>query len=627
MRIPLVSFGKEALNPTGTWTANFNRCARPAYAKELTGWSSTAGIFHQPNKFGTLTGMSVNADNIPPISQLQLKTPSCWYMGRNSIEVTLIKGAKALPDAVLQLLDLSKNAVMDSVEIPARSKSTQQMKFNINLEAAGLQSMQLVLRNKNNMNRILASSKIIKPEVTPILTADVVLPIVRGTIQSKDPIKKLVIDCLVGYNSPDKLQLECNGVDANGKTAITTNRSVRSRQSLRISVDVRKLPVGKYQFALRLLDKGKEVYSQNIPLTVAPPAATEVTFDDKHVCYVNGKPFFPIGLYHVSQIIVDLINEKSRANGVPEVDLNTSIKELKERGFNAITYGWGMPDKKYLDYTQSLGMWVIPEAGVPSAENVALANQYNNVLMWYGQDEPSGDALERIKRERATTALVDPNRPVSAAVCNNNLFKQALGGFDFVMMDPYLIRYSALSGIATWIKRGFDASNGQKPVWMVPQAFTIDSALWKEPTPEELKAQAYISLVNGATGFVWYAFWSPEPWSESPAHRGCWVLSDTKLWDAFPKLNAEVTELAPIILTGKKMGPAKCSSPDVQTCLWKYKAKSYLLAVNTLYTPVKCKLYGFGDEAEVLFENKKVTGKNGVLEEVYKPLEVHVYKF
>jgi hypothetical protein len=174
---------------------------------------------------------------------------------------------------------------------------------------------------------------------------------------------------------------------------------------------------------------------------------------------------------------------------------------------------------------------------------------------------------------------------------------------------------------------GMDAGNGTKPVWLVPQAFTCDSPVWNEPTPEELKCQAYIGLVHGATGLLWYAFFTTEYWSGNPLDRGYWVLPDSKLWDAFPKLNAEVNTLAPIVLTGQSRGPAKCTSPDVHTCIWKYRGKSYILAVNTLYKPVKCTIKGLGEDAEVMFENKKVVTEDGILKASFKPLEVHVYKF
>ncbi len=474
---------------------------------------------------------------------------------------------------------------------------------------------------------VCLGSSAVQAETAPALEIHVVLPAFRGTIQSKDPVKKLVVDGMVTYTGSEKLTVECRGADAAGKTVATAKARVSAGKSFRMALNLRRLPVGDYQFAFSLLANGREAASQVVPITVSPPARTEVTFDDKRVCYVNGKPFFPIGLYHVSRSAIDLINQKSRPLGLPDLDLFNVIKQLKDVGFNSIHNTWTMPGEEYLAYTESLGMYVIPEVGSPTAENVALANRHSNVLMWYGRDEPTEANIEGMKRGKAQAALLDPHRPLSAAVNHPSMYKPALEGFDFLMLDIYPVRQAPMTLISDRIELAKQAGNGTMAVWLVSQAFGIDTWGVSEPTPEELKCQAYVGLVHGATGLIWYAFWSPEDYAGNTRGRNCWVLSDSKLWDAFPKLNAEVSALAPIILTGKNLGPVKSSSSDVHTCLWKYKGKSYLLAVNTQYQAVKCKLEGFGAQADVMFESRKVTTDNGVLNENFLPLEAHVYRF
>lgn len=618
MRIPLAFLGKDAINSKDTWAAHFNRFTGSGSGAELSSYSPTFA-------YAALSGMSVS-ENSPYAQPIRVDLPQRWYMGTNNVDITISKEANTSQNATLQLIDCITGSMLWGKSLPTTDKPAVQMHCNVDLKNSDIREMQFVLSDTPEKHRILASSAVIRPQAAPALSLSVAVPVVMGTIQSKDPIKKLVVDGIIGINSTEKLSLVSQGVDANGKVKSNASCRVYSRQNLRFAVDLSKLAVGKYKFTLKLLQNKQVIASQVIPIIIAAPAATEVSFDDKRVCYVNGKPFFPIGLYHVSPAAINAINTKSRAKGLPELDLFAVIKQLRDLGFNTIHHTWGMPDKKYLDCTQSLGMWVVPEVAAPTKEQVELANQYTNVLMWYGSDEPSGETLNIIKRARIKTAELDPHRPVSAAVNSPDLYKAALGGFDFVMMDPYLIRNAPLAGIADCVKKGLDAGNGLKPVWLVPQAFTCDSG-WEEPTPEEIKCEAYIGLVNGATGLIWYAFWTPENWSDSPVGRGYWVLSDTKLWNAFRSLNAEVIKLAPIVLTGQNLGPVKCTSPAVHTCLWKYKGKSFLMAVNTLYTPVNCTLNGFGKQAEVMFENKKVVTEKGILNESFKPLEVHVYDF
>jgi hypothetical protein len=115
-------------------------------------------------------------------------------------------------------------------------------------------------------------------------------------------------------------------------------------------------------------------------------------------------------------------------------------------------------------------------------------------------------------------------------------------------------------------------------VWLFVQAFASPlnwpRQRWLMPTPEELRAMAYAGLVAGATGLFFFAPDSfvtrkgqvvgmgpdipetretiPEllppgatPLAATPAEREAGRL----LWDAMPRLNAEIASLAPALLS------------------------------------------------------------------------------
>ena len=56
---------------------------------------------------------------------------------------------------------------------------------------------------------VLSGASVLQAQSSPTLELNVVLPAVRGTIQSKDPVKKLVVDGLVAYGASEKLVVEC----------------------------------------------------------------------------------------------------------------------------------------------------------------------------------------------------------------------------------------------------------------------------------------------------------------------------------------------------------------------------------------------------------------------------------
>ena len=157
----------------------------------------------------------------------------------------------------------------------------------------------------------------------------------------------------------------------------------------------------------------------------------EVTFDHRRVCYVNGQPFFPIGLYPTYGASLDRINARAQEVGLPAVGIEETLKSLKEHGFNVAFHTWGMPDEADLEVAQKLGLYVLPEVGAPDDATleryVALANRFNNVLMWYGIDEPSGERLQRAMDAHAATPPRS-HRPVSAAINHPRLAADAAAG-------------------------------------------------------------------------------------------------------------------------------------------------------------------------------------------------------
>jgi len=630
IRIPFASLGNEALASTGTWAANFCRTVRSNTEpkREITNWSPTFGFFRQPGSFGTLTGMTANLDNYSFRPGIETQLPKLWFPDMKQFTAVVSGFAGRTATGSLELLDTGTGKTIWSKDITVGKSGISKITVDYQLDPTQPRSLQLVVKDSKTPNQIAAYSDTFTPTLAPDLSVQIIQPAFRTTIQSKDPEKKLKAECVVGTKLDKGMTLVCSIKSEDGKEVFSKHQSGNTHKTLKVETDLSKLPVGQYQLVFDVTGKSGTIASKSFPLVIAPPAKTEVTFDSNKTCYVNGKPFFPIGLYHVSPAAIGSINGASKKVGLPEVDLYTMMKEVKARGFNVIHHTWGMPTDEYLKEAADDGLWVLPEVAAPSAEQVATANKYGNVLMWYGADEPAGERLVWIRNALAQTSKLDPHRPVSAAVCFPDLFKPALEGFDFVMMDPYFVGMNMYYELADWIKKGNEASNGTKAVWLVPQAFTIGSTAWVEPTPDDLRCQAYVGLVHSVKGFIWYAFWTSEYWPGNSKGRNMWFLPDTALWDYFPKLNAEISDMAPVYLTGKSTGPVICTSKDVHTNLWKLNGKTYIIAVNATNKALDCEIGGFGKSAsEVKFESRKVTPSHGKITEHFKAMEAHVYQY
>lgn len=261
---------------------------------------------------------------------------------------------------------------------------------------------------------------------------------------------------------------------------------------------------------------------------------------------------------------------------------------------------------------------------------VDFANRFRNVLMWYGIDEPGGDRLEMALNAHERFAAADPHRPVSAACNNVGVFADGVPAYDLLMMDPYIIfpkRGPSREPIAGWVDAGMRAGKGRVPVWVVPQAFAIDN-VWAEPTGEELRCQAYLSIVHGATGLVWYAWFTTEPWSQNPQGRNQWFLPDSPMWPYFTKLNAEINDLAPTVLQGEARGPAACDNETIHSQMWQADGVTTLIAVNPRAEEQACRFSGLrGNVADVLYEDRRLAVEEGAFSDAFAPLAVHVYRF
>jgi len=619
--------------PAAIWRGNFYReyQARPHTPLELSGWSPTFANFDVRSRFGLLKGIVADATRYPLEPAMVVSIPERWYVGENRFEVGL-RSLAGPAKGLLELVGVSTGerlARVDEVAVQAGRRETVPMQFTLKGDTE--RPVQAVLIGEGG--RVLAASRVIHARPAPAMEAWMVEPAFRGSIQPADPTKQLHVSGRVGLATGEDLRVRAS---LTGEAQIAPlwqqSQPVAPKARFDLRTPLPKLAQGRYQVRVDLEDGQYALLAHQMwPLRVTGPAPVQVTFDSRRVCYVNGEAFFPIGLYHVSEPVVDIVNKRAKEIDLPLISVESMLKDCRDHGFNCVVRGWGMPGEAYLEAAADSGLWVMPEVGSPDAETLAqmveTANRYPNVLMWYGVDEPSGERLTRAIESHERFVVADPHRPVSAAINNPAMLPGALQAYDLFMMDPYLIRTASLEGIAGWAGAAMETGQGRSPLWMVPQAFALDSR-WDEPTNEELRCQAYLSIAHGATGLVWYAYFTTERFSGNPKGRNQWFLPDSHLWPYFTKLNAEIQSLTPVILTGDRLGPIQCSDATIHTHLWKHEGSRYLVAVNPTDRPVECSFAGLdARQVEVMFEDRKLTNANGGLQDSFGPMGVHVYRF
>lgn len=626
--------------PAQTWTGNFYRefPGHGGVPMELSGWSPTWSNFGASAHFGRLHGIAVPTDRYVLAPELNVRTPDRWFAGANPVTATVTGPSEAARQVRLALVDVGSDApAAEGAVLDLAAGEVRELDLELVLETDSPRTLQAIATDAEEPERVLASSRVIRAEPMPVLELAMASPVFRKQVQSRDPDKTLRLVGSVGDPgvAEGELRLRASLIPQGLLRPVWQEAQVVApRSEVRFERSLAEVAPGAYEVQIDLQDSAQRLIARDREaLRVLPPAPVEVTFTQKRACLVNGKPLFPIGLYHVSEPALELINARGKELGLPQVTLEEMLKGVRDHGFNTVVRAWGMPGEDYMRIAQDLGLWVLPEVGAPDAASltgmVDFANRYGNLLMWYGVDEPGGSRLQMALDAYARFAAADPHRPVSAACNNVGVFAEGVRAYDLLMMDPYIIfpkRSASLEPIAGWVEAGIAAGKGRVPIWVVPQAFAIDN-VWGEPTAEELRCQAYLSIVHGATGLVWYAWFTTETWSQNPNGRNQWFLPDSPMWPAFTKLNGEINELAPVFLEGDVRGPAACDNDAIHARVWELGGVRTLIAVNPRMEAQACRISGLGaGTAQVLYEDREVALEGGVLSDSFAPLAVHVYR-
>lgn len=387
-----------------------------------------------------------------------------------------------------------------------------------------------------------------------------------------------------------------------------------------------------------------------------------VTFRDDHTILVRGKPFFPIGLYYCQEELDDATGKLMR--------------ELRDVGINTMGYyRWNSPNwRRELDtaHANDLMIWyrgvdgfaVADEAGESRViEQLKTYRDHPSLLMWEFQDEPilNKVPVDQSKRGQALVRREDPNHPI--LVCH---WPGAVDRFaewkelgDIVATDLYPIPrekgYGRLPNKDITQIRDYLAilkkSHGDKPRLLVLQAWSWDPIKFGRkgyPTPGESRFMAYQAVVHGAKGILYYGqYHCTKPnsaaslWSQAEApdvrekeFQQCLKLN-REFWDEHKPFFKELEQASKIFVLRNPDEPNVNSflSADGNQSISMTTKKSgdqfYAIVVNESDTTTQARLTvssAFKDaKLHVLFEDRTVPAKDGMIEDRFRPYDVHVY--
>lgn len=442
------------------------------------------------------------------------------------------------------------------------------------------------------------------------------------------------------------------------KPLIMQNLKV-SYPSTRWELDLKSIPVGKYLAVAEILGKDNNITlgKKIVIWKIEPTDTTSRVINGK--VYYGGKTIVLLGTYHVSDWAVSVTNTENKRIGKPLLTRQQMLEGLTGQRFNSFFFTSGVPAPDFLEDARKYHLFVIPLVsglgrewgGAPLVEQIAPAKDDPRIFGWYGSDEPGpGRSAQKAAEVYYDLKSVSPHKLVATAVGGVSVldfFNGETTPADLILMDIYQVTSpdADLSLVGTEVKSAvaYAQKYGNIAVGVVPQAFIFNSGskTSPEPTPEQLRAQVYLGLVNGARAFFPYSYiedyggggfntysGAPSGMSLNPK-RQRWFLPDSKMWLILPDIFQEIKTLENFILEDGEVLDVTSENEAIQFMAKQVGKESCLIAVNPKATPQKSTFYFSSPIRKVTprFNTSPAEPKGEELPLEFKGYEVKVFQF
>ncbi len=603
LAVRLSDLGHPVIGPATRWRAGLYRVALPS--GQMQNWSCVeGGGWHSPQRFGILQFTDQTAQaRLPGGRTVNIATEAPPTLGGNELLVS-VEG-QTPPGSVLRVDVLPADETPPSSQLlPVEGPWAGSVAYCI--ESFGRGYITATLCDGETAvaySRAVLPYHLEKVDVFPFVVQ------LGQPYYSTEKVASATVEVnlrpeqVLGARVVAQLRL-------GAELLHETTAEVKEAGTLRVELPVDDLDEGTYalHYALRLAD-GTVVAEQERSLTKLPEDVSPriVTFDERHVCYLDGEPFFPLGF-----MLADPRRENSEAGynvSVLGLDPNDESQEVLNRALanGQLVIGHICQYLRHVDDLDRI------------RETVSRFKDHPALFGWYTADEPEAynDTPAELEQAYRIVKEIDPYHPVIVLTNAPGMFPFYANAADVVMADPYPIPGHPISLVSEWTEAARRGLNDTKPVWMTPQGFG-----WKElggehgdpPTDEEFRNMLYQALIHGAKGIIWW------PWSV-PFHNH---------WEAFRQMGAECNALREVLLLGEPvpgMPPDAAVQDGIHYRAWLHEGQITIVAANVEREPRRLELNGpFADEAEVLFEDRRLRVQEGRLSDEFESIAVHVYR-
>lgn len=364
-------------------------------------------------------------------------------------------------------------------------------------------------------------------------------------------------------------------------TRKSANGEIVAGNHARVTMAVEDLALGTNDVVCTLALKGKNVGSAACSFArLATPTPRKVYIDEYRRTIVDGKPFFPLGMYfrYVTE---------------------SNLQHYTQAPFNVLM-PYKRPDRAGFDLCQKYGLKVIYnlQAGLSDKDigkrwMTKQINEFKDhpaLLAWYTNDERPLNDIPKLTARQGFVEALDRDHPTWSVQDVFTELGHYLPTYDILGMDPYPVgRKMPLDRCIYSLRQSDKDTFGIRPVWHVPQAFGWNWLHRSEtknmlcPNRQELNNMAWQAIAGGANGLVFYAY------MHIVEQRATKNNDDEFTWQDVCDLAHELKRHEGVILG--EPGPQAFDVPaEMAVRTWKNcggdSAATWLLAVNCTTNPV-----------------------------------------
>ncbi len=347
-----------------------------------------------------------------------------------------------------------------------------------------------------------------------------------------------------------------------------------------------------------------------------PVSGKYVSFDKGLNTVVEGKPFFPIGVFSLPP---EKFSEARRVGF--NVAVTRKVEAARRAGLRAmVPRGFRYPPDGESEASlplEEVDRWIIAR------------------FLW---DEPAQKNVSprEVFAAHREEKKADAHHPTAVVIYRPDNFWPYASVSDILMTDPYPIPHRPMTVVSESVRTATEAVGDRKPVWAILQAFNwmefsqearrIGWARW--PTYREMRCMVYLAAINGAKGVLFYRY--PDEDKYGSLH-----------WQRLKRMAGELRELSPILVGETVSVPVsvavktpsqparKNSESEIEFTIKGVGHRTYLIAANN-WPGTRQVDFSFESDlrgsATAPFEKRRIRAKPRSFSDLFEPYGVHVYE-